>query len=128
MKKLTTFVLILTLLLSFAGCDSEETDSTSNTIESKTELTGVTESYSYVQWTYQSGFIASINGIGRVFIEYDNADSEFKMFDTAIVEYDSSDLVEESGSFGDYEGYSYKIKSPKSVRKADPSKGEPVFG
>lgn len=78
------------------------------------------------------GFIAYINGIGNVFIKYDAAGSKIQVFDTVVVEYDSEDLVVENGQYIDVAGenvtYSYKLNNPESVRKADPSKGEPVFG
>ena len=91
-----------------------------------------TTAYCYVLNVTANGFVAGINGVGDVFVKYDNANQHIELFDTVILEYYETDLIEKSGTYTDVLGerasYSYKITDPKSVRVADPSKGELVFG
>ena len=123
LKKIIAFFLSLLLTLTITSCkESTPQDSSGD----------ITESYCYVSYVTTNGFAAHINDIGCVFIEHKNANKQIELFDTVIVKYHTSDLTEDNGSYigvaGEKETYSYRIKNPKSVRLADPSKGEPVFG
>jgi len=123
-KRLLSFVLMLVCVLAFSGCKDNI---------AKTKYKGDTaKSYCYVSYVSSDGFVADINDLGRVFVEYANADDNIELFDTVIVEYSTDDLIEENGSYvaitGNEDHWSYRIQNPKKVRVADPSKGEPVFG
>ena len=123
MKKISALFLILVLMLSIVGCNT----SSSNDKEGK-----IIEAYCYVVHVKSNGFVASINDVGYVYIKCPNAKKQIEKFDTVIIEYYETDLIEKSGTYTDVSGerasYSYKITDPKAVRVADPSKGEPVFG
>ena len=112
-------VLVLALMLSMVGCNTSSDDK-------KKEV------YCYVVYVESNGFVADIIDVGVAYIEYSNANQEIELFDTVIIEYYETDLIEKSGTYTDVSGerasYSYKITDPKAVRVADPSKGEPVFG
>ena len=122
MRKLTFFLATL-LAFSMMGC---------STPFSNREDEKVIKADCYVVCVKPNGFVASINGVGDVFIKYANAKEQIDVFDTVIVEYYETDLIEKNGAYVDARGerarYSYQIKSPKSIRVADPSKGELVFG
>ena len=124
MKRSLAFVLVLVCILAFSGCKDDIAETKYKGDSAK--------SYCYVSYVTSDGFVAGINDIGRVFVEYANADEDIKLFDTVIVEYGTDDLIEENGSYvaitGNEARWSYRIKNPKKVRVADPSKGEPVFG
>ena len=112
-------VLVLALMLSMVGCNTSSDDKKK-------------EAYCYVAHVDSNGFVADIIDVGVAYIEYSNANQEIELFDTVIIEYYETDLIEKSGTYTDVSGerasYSYKITDPKSVRVADPSKGEPAFG
>ena len=86
--------------------------------------------YCYVVHTAQDGFVVHINDLGYVFVKH--ADSEIKLFNTVVIEYDAADLTKTDGSYLDLDGssqsYSYMLQKTRGIRLADPSKGEPVFG
>lgn len=123
MKKLTAVFLIIILIFSMVGCNQPSTSNDEgNTTTADCYVLGVTA----------NGFVASINGVGEVFVKYSNANQHIELFDTVIVEYYEADLIEKAGTYtdpGDEKAtYLYTVASPISVRVADPSKGEPVFG
>ena len=140
--KITILFLLIALILSVGGCvsdssgDDESVDasgaSTEDTSALGDEADALIESYCYVVCVKRNGFVASINDVGYVYIRYDDAEDEIELYNTVIVEYSSADLIEKNGiyigSAGEIEQYSFQIKEPRSVRVADPSKGEPVFG
>ena len=77
----------------------------------------------------EGGFFAHINAYGNVFVKNKSSNS-IEIFDTVIIEYYEANLFRESGSFdiaGETEQYSYMLEAI-SVRVADPSNGDPVFG
>ena len=121
MKRILLTVLAIMLCLTiFSGCNSSSNDGK------------LIEAYCYVTCVKYDGFVAHINDVGYVFIKYANAKKQFEVFDTVIVEYYDTDLIEKNGTYTDHSGekgtYSYKIAKPQNVRVADPSNGEPVFG
>ena len=145
MKKLTAVFLTIILIFSMVGCNQPSTSNdegnttTENTNDendsTKTNINGgrdTTTADCYVLGVTANGFVASINGVGDVFVKYSNANQHIELFDTVIVEYYEADLIEKAGTYtdpGDEKAtYSYTVASPISVRVADPSKGEPVFG
>ena len=86
-------------------------------------------SYGYVLYVSEGGFVAHINAYGNVFVTNKSSNS-IEIFDTVIIEYYEANLFRESGSFdmaGETEQYSYMLEAI-SVRVADPSNGDPVFG
>lgn len=111
-------VLVLALMLSMVGCNTSSDDKKK-------------EAYCYVVHVESNGFVADIIDVGVAYIEYSNANQEIELFDTVIIEYDEADLIEENGTYtgitGESASFSYKITNLKSVRVADPSKGEEVF-
>ena len=138
----TLFVLLLCISV-FAGCDKNSTaepnstginttddDTTGSVIttdpQSETRLTA----YGYVLYVAEDGFVASINGLGDVFVK-DMDTYSIEIFDTAIIKYYEDNLLKESGTFidrlGETRQYSYTLKA-SSVRIADPSNGDLVFG
>ena len=145
MKKLTALFLTIILIFSMVGCNQPSTSNgegnttTENTNDEnnfiKTNVNGesdATTAYCYVLEVTANGFVANINGVGDVFIKYANAKQHIEEFDTVIVEYYKANLIEKAGTYTDPSDekatYSYTVASPISVRVADPSKGEPVFG
>ena len=142
MKKLATLFLAGALLFGTAGCGmgaSEKAQSSDGygtsvreSAETGKQIEELVESYCYVVCVKRNGFIVSINDVGYVYIRYAHAKDEIEIYNTVIVEYDPADLMEQSGiyigSAGEIEEYSFKLQNPRSVRIADPSKGEPVFG
>ena len=92
--------------------------------------TGAPEAYGYVVCLKEDGFIAEIESLGYVYVQY--GDPEIKVFDTVIIEFSETDLVPASGSFLTVDGrarnYSYVLQNLKSIRFPDPTKGEPTFG
>ena len=109
---------VLALMLSMVGCNTSSDDKEK-------------EAYCYVVHVESNGFVADIIDVGVAYIEYSNANQEIELFDTVIIEYDESELIEENGTYTDITGgsasFSYKITNLNSVRVADPSKGEEVF-
>ena len=109
---------VLALMLSMVGCNTSSDDKKK-------------EAYCYVVHVESNGFVADIIDVGVAYIEYSNANQEIEIFDTVIIEYDEADLIEENGKYtvitGESASFSYKITNLKSVRVADPSKGEEVF-
>ncbi|MBO5043232.1 MAG: hypothetical protein J6D87_09725 [Clostridia bacterium] len=96
-----------------------------NDPQSATSIT----SHGYVLYVSEDGFVAHINAYGNVFVKNKGSDA-IDVFDTVIIEYYEANLFRESGSFdiaGEIEQYSYMLEAI-SVRVADPSKGDPVFG
>ena len=92
--------------------------------------TGAPEAYGYVVCLKEDGFIADIESLGYVYVQY--ADPEIKVFDTVIIEFSETDLISANGSFLTIDGrersYSYMLQTLKSIRFPDPTKGEPTFG
>ena len=96
-----------------------------NDPQSATHIT----SHGYVLYVSEDGFVAHINAYGNVFVKNKGSDI-IDIFDTVIIEYYEANLFRESGSFdiaGEIEQYSYMLEAI-SVRVADPSKGDLVFG
>lgn len=122
MKKCTALLLVLVLTFSLVGCNTSSGEPDEEAIKA----------YCYVGYVDSNGFVADIGDIGKVYIEYPNAKEQIELFDTVVLEYYESKLTETDGTYigvaGGTETYSYTLKSPKSLRVADPSKGEPVFG
>lgn len=88
--------------------------------------------YIYVAYTDENGFMGSINGLGRVYIEYPDANEKLEAFDTVRVTWKPEDLREESGTVtspitGNPDMYEFII-APSSVRKAIQWLGEPLYG
>ena len=114
---------VLALMLSMVGCNTSSDD--------KKKEDEKKEAYCYVVHVESNGFVADIIDVGVAYIEYSNANQEIELFDTVIIEYDESELIEENGTYtgitGESASFSYKITNLKSVRVADPSKGEEVF-
>ncbi len=130
MKKIIALFLAGLLVFSMVACTTDNNDEPSTNAQ-PTDTHDVIQSYCYVLCVLSDGFVASINDIGNVFIKYNNRNDEIEVFDTVVIEYDRKDLLEAIGHFeiaGEQETYSYRLNNPKTVRKADPSKGEPVFG
>ena len=123
MKKLTALFLTIILIFSMVGCNQPFTSNGES---------DATTAYCYVLGVTANGFVAHINGVGDVFIKYANAKQHIEEFDTVIVEYYKANLIEKAGTYTDPSDekatYSYTVASPISVRVADPSKGELVFG
>ena len=122
-KKLTALFWTIILIFSMVGCNQPSTSNGES---------DATTAYCYVLGVTADGFVANINGVGDVFIKYANAKQHIEEFDTVIVEYYKANLIEKAGTYTDPSNekatYSYTVASPISVRVADPSKGEPVFG
>ena len=122
MKKLTALLLMLILMFSVVGC---------NIPSSNEKEEDVIKADCYVLHVKPDGFVAYINDIGEVYIQYPNALNQIEKFDTVIIEYYETNLIKTDGTYMDVSGerasYSYKIANPKSVRVADPSNGDPVF-
>ena len=122
MKKLTALLLILILMFSVVSC---------NIPSSNEKEDDVIKADCYVLHVKSNGFVANINDVGTVYIEYPNDLNQIEIFDTVIIEYYETNLIKTNGTYIDVSGerasYSYKIANPKSVRVADPSDGEPVF-
>ena len=120
MKKTIALILTIIFIMIMVGCNSSSNDGK------------LIEAYCYVICVKHDGFVAHINDVGYVFIKYANAKKQLEVFDTVIVEYYDTDLIEKNGTYTDISGkkqtYSYKMANPHNVRIADPSKGEPVFG
>ena len=134
MKKLIALIFTVILIFSMVACNQPSTSNDeSNSI--KADINGesdATTAYCYVLNVTANGFVAGINGVGDVFVKYANANQHIELFDTVILEYYENDLIEKVGTYtspGDEKAtYSYTVASPISVRVADPSKGELVFG
>ena len=122
MKKLTALLLMLILMFSVVGC---------NIPSSNEKEENVIKAACYVLHVKPDGFVAYINDIEEVYIQYPNALNQIEKFDTVIIEYYETNLIKTDGTYMDVSGerasYSYKIANPKSVRVADPSNGDPVF-
>lgn len=145
MKKVV-FVMLIMLISVYllSGCDNispENSDSqlTNDTFDMNTEHNEIPNdpqsaipvtSHGYVLYVSEDGFVAHINAYGNVFVKNKGSDS-IDIFDTVIIEYFEANLFSESGSFDiagePTEQYSYTLEAI-SVRVADPSKGDPVFG
>ena len=96
-----------------------------NDPQSATHIT----SHGYVLYVSEDGFVTHINAYGNVFVKNKGSDI-IDIFDTVIIEYYEANLFRESGSFdiaGEIKQYSYMLEAI-SVRVADPSKGDLVFG
>ena len=65
-------------------------------------------------------------------MKYAGTEPEIGLLDMVVMEFDETDLKSAAGTFltvGEEEQtYSYILVDPKSIRLADPSKGEPTFG
>ena len=100
-----------------------------DTAESDTAVSDIAIAYCYVVYTAPDGFVVHINGLGYVFVTH--ADSEIKLFNTVVIEYDADDMTETDGSYIDIDGttqsYSYILPKVRGIRLADPSKGEPLL-
>ena len=122
MKKCTALLLVLVLTFSLVGCNTSSDEQDAEAVKA----------YCYVGYVDSHGFVADIGDIGRVYIEYPNAKEQIKLYDTVIIEYVTSQLTETDGTYigvaGGTETYSHTLKSLKSLRVADPSKGDHVFG
>ena len=92
----------------------------------------IKETYGYVVYVMEDGFVADTNDVGCVLVTYANAQQIIGLFDTVRIEYDTNELKETSGTYiglaGGQESYAYTLERVKNVRPSDPSKGEPLFG
>ena len=88
--------------------------------------------YVYIAYTDENGFMGSINGLGRVYVEYADAEKDFDEFDTVRITWKTENLREESGTVinpisGNPDLYEFILK-PSTVRKSIPWLGEPLYG
>ena len=108
----------------------QQTETMPTTTAGSDAASGIAIAYCYVVYTAPDGFVVHINDLGYVFVKH--ADSEIKLFNTVVIEYDAADLTKTDGSYLDLDGssqsYSYMLQKTRGIRLADPSKGEPVFG
>ena len=109
---------------------SQQTETMPTSTTGSDAASGIAIAYCYVVHTAPDGFVVHVNDLGYVFVKY--ADSEIKLFNTVVIEYDAADLTKTDGSYLDLDGssqsYSYMLQKTRGIRLADPSKGEPVFG
>ena len=109
---------------------SQQTETMPTSTTGSDAASGIAIAYCYVVHTAPDGFVVHVNDLGYVFVKY--ADSEIKLFNTVVIEYDAADLTKTDGSYidldGSSQGYSYILQKTRGIRLADPSKGEPVFG
>ena len=109
---------------------SQQTETMPTSTTGSDAASGIAIAYCYVVYTAPDGFVVHVNDLGYVFVKY--ADSEIKLFNTVVIEYDAADLTKTDGSYidldGSSQGYSYILQKTRGIRLADPSKGEPVFG
>ena len=125
MKKYIACLLIVMLVISMVGCS----------------ISGKKVAYCYVRAVSPDGFLAGmydpegLKTISKgVYIPYPDADKSFCEYDTVVIEYDEADLtalnakVPGSMDMDVVYRYQYLLSNVKSVRLADPSKGEPTFG
>ena len=121
MKRYLALTLVFVFILSLASCRSDIPEYSEN------------EKYGYVVEVDRNAFIVSINGIGYVRVKYSGARDVIEKYDTVIISYDDSSLIEKGGSYytddsWEREEYEYTLERLKSFRVADPSKGDLVFG
>ena len=122
MKRFLMCLLCLCLLASacFVSCESENAAG-----ETVTD-------YVYVSCVGDGYVIGGINGKGTVKILCDTQGKDFSLFDTLRVEYCTSDLVQEEGTYtavtGNPASYEWVLNKVDSIRESDPAKGEPVYG
>lgn len=88
--------------------------------------------YMYVAYTDENGFMGSINGLGRVYVEYPDAERKFDEFDTVRVTWKNKNLREQSGTVinpitGNPDSYEF-IVAPSTARPSIPWLGEPLYG
>jgi hypothetical protein len=88
--------------------------------------------YMYVAYTDENGFMGSINGLGRVYVEYEGADQDFDEFDTVRITWKTENLHEENGTIinpisGNPDLYEF-VMNPSTARKSIPWLGEPLYG
>ena len=88
--------------------------------------------YVYIAYTDENGFMGSINGLGRVYVEYADAEKDFDEFDTVRITWKTENLREESGTVinpisGNPDLYEFILKT-STVRKSIPWLEEPLYG
>ena len=90
----------------------------------------VQKKYCRVVCVREDGMILDIEQLGYVYVKTANGD--FAILSTVVMEFSESDLKPANGTFLKFDGseqnYSYIIETPKSIRLADPTAGEPTFG
>ena len=145
MKKFFLLCFVLLWTPFAVGCGNHSADDAEGTINSmddtatsetvtlsEAESAEFIESYCYVICVRTNGLIVSVNDVGYIYVHCSDAKDRFKRYNTVVVEYAPDDLEEKRGFYMDDGGeigqYSFKIKNPRGVRLADPSRGEPVFG
>lgn len=121
MKKQWLFIAAIAVcLLLFGGCASRNAQE-----NTPGELC-------YVLCVEDDGIVVWIENIGNVYVKYEATEPEIGRLDTVVMEFDETDLKSAAGTFltvdEDEQTYSYILENPKSIRLADPAKGEPTFG
>ena len=122
MKRFLMCLLCLCLLASacFVSCESE--NAAGDTVTD----------YVYVSYVGDGYVIGGINDKGTVKILCDTQGKDFSLFDTLRVEYCTSNLVQESGTYtaitGNPAEYEWVLNKVESIRQSKPGLGEPVYG
>ena len=129
MKKCALLVLVLALIISLMGCNAQP-------VSPKTET-----AFCRVLVVTASGFLADVYDLEEhvklyenVFIQYMDADKSFDAYDTVVIEYDKTDMLQKEGTVPGVEDacivyeYGYLLQKVVNARLADPLKGEPTFG
>ncbi len=145
MKK-ASLILIITFIVftQFSGCVNGNGNNADTPPQETTEIEKVTENtspytpqyggetveYFYVISANENGFIGKHNKLGDVFVEFEDANQYFGLFDTVRVEYNLDSIAEESGEI-EADGfftqkYSKIITDPVNVRES--KMGEPIIG
>ena len=116
MKKI--FFLTLALMFCFTvftGCASDD----------------IAEKLYRVESIEEDGIIVLKSAEEYIFVKYTDANLEIELHDTVVIDFSDSDLKPANGKFIAFDGsehrYSYILENVKSIRLADPSKGEPTF-
>lgn len=123
MKRYLALTLVFVFILSLVSCGGINNDLPEH---------GENVKYGYVIDVERNAFIVSINDVGYVRVKYSGAKDVVEVYDTVIISYDDSALIEKGGTYIDdswyVEKYEYTLEKLKSFRVADPSKGDLVFG
>jgi hypothetical protein len=124
MKKAVYFAIAVAFCLSIlCGCTSEAAE------------TDIQEESCRVLCLKEDGIVIAIIEAEQtryVYVKHVDADLGIEPLDTVVIEFAEQDLKSESGTFtdafGEEQDYSYILETPKSIRLADSSVGEPTYG
>ena len=121
MKKTLALMISIALCLSFlAGCTHDA---------SKSNTDGT---FCRVVCLEGDGLIVDVENVGYVYVKHIDSNLIIEPSDTVVIVFSENDLKSESGPFQNFDGrelsYSYILETPKSIRLADTSAGEPTFG